>query len=113
MFVSFFPAPRIFFWSAAIWALIAVLFWFFVARDLGYIVGLENPPEGTPPIIGVSVFWSKPFLWFYIYYAVRRRTLRRILAQLRAASLVQLVDPRLGADHLRHLFPGAGQRRDQ
>ncbi len=70
MFVSFFPAPRIFFWSAAIWALIAVLFWFFVARDLGYIVGLENPPEGTPPIIGVSVFWSKPFLWFYIYYAV-------------------------------------------
>ena len=73
MFVSFFPAPRMFFWSAAIWALIAVLFWFFVARDLGYIVGLENPPEGTPPIIGVSVFWSKPFLWFYIYYARGRR----------------------------------------
>ncbi len=27
-------------------------------------------PEGTPPIVGVSVFWSKPFLWFYVYYAV-------------------------------------------
>ncbi len=70
MFVSFFPAPRPFFWSAALWTLIAVLFWFFVARDLGYLIGLENPPAGAPPIIGVSVFWSKPFLWFYIYYAV-------------------------------------------
>jgi len=70
MFVSFFPAPRAFFWSAALWALFGVLFWFFVARDLGYLIGLENPPAGGPPIIGVSVFWSKPFLWFYIYYAL-------------------------------------------
>ncbi|MBI2719572.1 MAG: peptide antibiotic transporter SbmA [Rhizobiales bacterium] len=69
MFVSFFPAPRAFFWSAALWTLAAVLFWFFVARDLGYTIGLPNPPPGTPPIIGVSVFWSKPFIWFYLYYA--------------------------------------------
>ena len=70
MFVSFFPRPRLFFWSAAIWTLIAVLLWFFLARDAGHLIGLENPPDGTPPIIGVTVFWSKPFLWFYIYYAV-------------------------------------------
>lgn len=70
MFVSFFPAPRLFFWSAAGWALFAVLFWFFVARDLGYIVGLENPPADAPPIIGATSFWSKPFIWFYIYFAV-------------------------------------------
>ena len=70
MFVSFFPSPRAFFWSAALWALAAVLFWFFVARDAGHIIGLENPPVGSPPIIGVSVFVSKPFLWFYLYYAV-------------------------------------------
>ena len=70
MFVSFFPRPRLFFWSAAIWTLIAVLFWFFVARDAGHLIGLDNPPEGTAPIIGVTVFWSKPFIWFYCYYAV-------------------------------------------
>ena len=70
MFVSFFPAPRAFFWSAAVWTLVAVLFWFFVARDLGHVVGLENPPEDAQPIIGVSVFWSKPFLWFGLYYFV-------------------------------------------
>ncbi|MGH6906581.1 MAG: peptide antibiotic transporter SbmA [Aestuariivirga sp.] len=70
MFISFFPAPRAFFWSAALWTLFAVLFWFFVARDLGAAIGLENPPADAPKIIGVSVFWSKPFLWFYIYYTL-------------------------------------------
>jgi len=70
MFLSFFPAPRLFFTSAAVWTLFVVLFWFFVAKDLGYLVGLENPPADAPPIIGVSVFWSKPFLWFYLYYAL-------------------------------------------
>jgi peptide/bleomycin uptake transporter len=69
MFKSFFPNPRPFFWSALIWSIFCVLFWFFVARDLGQYIGLPNPPADTPPIIGVSVFWSKPFLWFYIYFA--------------------------------------------
>jgi peptide/bleomycin uptake transporter len=70
MFVSFFPAPRAFFWSAALWALAGVLFWFFVARHAGGMVGLEDPPADAPPVIGVAVFLTKPFLWFYIYYAV-------------------------------------------
>ena len=70
MFVSFFPQPRLFFWSAALWTLFAVLFWFFVARDAGFIIGLENPAADAPPIIGATAFWSKPFIWFYIYYAI-------------------------------------------
>jgi peptide/bleomycin uptake transporter len=70
MFVSFFPNPRIFFWSAALWSLAVVLFWYFGGHQLGATFGLEGPPEGTAPLIGVSVFWSKPFIWFYIYYAV-------------------------------------------
>jgi peptide/bleomycin uptake transporter len=69
MFVSFFPNPRPFFWSAALWGLAAVLFWFFVAKDAGHIIGLENPAPDAPPIIGISKFVSKPFLWFYVYYA--------------------------------------------
>jgi peptide/bleomycin uptake transporter len=70
MFVSFFPSPRAFFTSAIVWALAAVLFWFFVAKESGGLIGLPNPAEGTPPIIGVQVFWSKPFIWFYIYYTL-------------------------------------------
>jgi peptide/bleomycin uptake transporter len=69
VFVSFFPQPRLFFWSAFIWTLAAVLFWFFGGAELGAEFGLGPPPPDAPPIIGVSVFWSKPFLWFYIYYA--------------------------------------------
>lgn len=34
MFASFFPRPKMFFISAALWALVAILFWYFVARDL-------------------------------------------------------------------------------
>ena len=68
MFVSFFPAPRAFFWSAALWGLAAIFFWFFVARDAGELIGLANPAPDAPPIIGVEQFWSKPFIWFYIYY---------------------------------------------
>ena len=69
MFESFFPRPRAFFISAAAWTLAAVLFWFFFARHWGGLVGLPNPPGDAPPIIGVQVFWSGPFLWFYLYYA--------------------------------------------
>jgi peptide/bleomycin uptake transporter len=69
VFVSFFPKPRLFFWSAALWSLIAAAVWFAVGDRLGTAIGLPPNPPGTPPIIGVSVFWSTPFLWFYLYYA--------------------------------------------
>jgi peptide/bleomycin uptake transporter len=69
MFVSFFPNPRPFFWSAALWSLACILFWFFFARDWGHFIGLENPPDDTPPVIGTSFFITKPFLWFYVYFA--------------------------------------------
>lgn len=70
MFKSFFPNPRLFFGSAAAWGLVAVLFWFFVAKNAGGIIGLPNPPEGTTPVIGPGVFISTPFLWFYVYYVL-------------------------------------------
>jgi peptide/bleomycin uptake transporter len=70
MFKSFFPNPRPFFWSAFLWSLFCVLLWFFAAKNWGQFIGLPNPAEGVPPIIGVSTFWSKPFIWFYIYFAI-------------------------------------------
>jgi peptide/bleomycin uptake transporter len=69
MFKSFYPNPRLFFASAALWSLFCVLLWFFAAKEWGHFIGLENAAAGTPPIIGPSVFISKPFLWFYIFYA--------------------------------------------
>jgi peptide/bleomycin uptake transporter len=69
VFVSFFPSPRLFFWSALLWTVVAVLGWYGFGEQLGAAVGLPPLPEGTQPVVGVSVFWSSPFLWFYLYYA--------------------------------------------
>ncbi|PZF76400.1 peptide antibiotic transporter SbmA [Aestuariivirga litoralis] len=68
MFVSFFPSPRLFFSSAILWSLVAVLIWFFLARDAGGLIGLPNPPADAPPILGVTRFVSPPFLWFYLFF---------------------------------------------
>ncbi len=70
MFVSFFPQPKLFFTSAAAWALAAILFWFFGGAALGAYVGLPPAASGAAPIIGISVFWSPPFIWFYIYFVI-------------------------------------------
>ncbi|HZC17056.1 MAG TPA: peptide antibiotic transporter SbmA [Caulobacteraceae bacterium] len=69
MFVSFFPRPRFFFWSAALWTALAVGLWYGGGRALGARLGLPPAAPGAAPIIGISVFWSRPFLWFYLYYA--------------------------------------------
>ena len=67
MFLSFFPQPRLLFWSALIWTIVAMALWY---------LGLDNVPawtgwvEPTERIIGVHAFWSPPFVWFYLYYAV-------------------------------------------
>jgi peptide/bleomycin uptake transporter len=68
VFISFFPNPRVFFWSAALWTAIAMIVWYSIGRPMGAAFGLGPAAEGTPPIIGVSVFWSNAFLWFYLYY---------------------------------------------
>jgi peptide/bleomycin uptake transporter len=68
LFVSFFPKPKLFFVSAAAWSLAGVLFWFFGGEQLGAAFGLPPAPAGAPPVLGIPVFWTKPFIWFYIYF---------------------------------------------
>ena len=68
MFVSFFPSPRRFFWSAVIWAAICIAGWYAGGSALGDAIGLAGPADGSLPI-GIERFWSGPFLWFYLYYA--------------------------------------------
>lgn len=70
MFVSFFPYPRLFFWSAAGWTIAAILFWYAAGEQLGSVFGFGPPAAETPPVIGAAVFVSPPFLWFYMYYAI-------------------------------------------
>jgi peptide/bleomycin uptake transporter len=69
LFVSFFPKPKLFFTSAAVWSLVLVFIWFFGGEQLGATFGMPPAAEGAPPIIGVAVFWSPAFLWLYLYFA--------------------------------------------
>lgn len=68
MFVSFFPRPRWFFASAALWSLAAVVLWFGFFRHLGVAIGLV--PANAPPVIGVQMFWAPDFLWFDLYFLI-------------------------------------------
>lgn len=70
MFVSFFPRPKLLLWSILVWVIATGAFWYTVGADLGAYIGLPPAAADAPPIIGVAVFWSAPFLWFYIYYAL-------------------------------------------
>lgn len=70
MFRSFFPTPRLFFPSAVLWTILCGIGWYADGRALGGLFGWGPPAEGAEPIIGVSVFWSGPFLWFYAYFTV-------------------------------------------
>ncbi|MCA1367803.1 peptide antibiotic transporter SbmA [Bradyrhizobium sp. BRP14] len=70
MFQSFFPKPRLFFISVVVWSLIAIAFWYAFGERLGAFVGLPPAPANSPPIVGISAFWSPPFLWFYIYFGL-------------------------------------------
>jgi len=70
VFVSFFPRPKFFFISVVVWTFNTILFWYFVGAQLGARVGLPPLADSESAPIGVSVFWSAPFLWFYVYYVV-------------------------------------------
>ncbi|MER9115945.1 peptide antibiotic transporter SbmA [Mesorhizobium sp. M0768] len=68
MFVSFFPQPKLFFTSLVLWTLAGILFWFFGGEQLGAVFGLPPAPANVPPVLGMPIFWTKPFIWFYIYF---------------------------------------------
>jgi peptide/bleomycin uptake transporter len=62
MFVSFFPRPKLFFFSAIVWAALAMTFWYGFADHL---VGTSAPGP-----VGVATFWSPRALWFDLYFAL-------------------------------------------
>ncbi len=66
MFKSFFPTPKLFFLSAFIWAMIAVIFW--QAGGEAWLLHLTGGSTDVP--ISAARFWSLDFLLFYAYYAL-------------------------------------------
>jgi peptide/bleomycin uptake transporter len=62
MFVSFFPRPKPFFWSAIAWTALSMALWY------GYVSGLTA--SSAPGVVGVALFWSAPSLWFDLYFLV-------------------------------------------
>jgi peptide/bleomycin uptake transporter len=70
MFVSFFPQPRLFFWSALAWTLLAVAFWYRFGDGLGVALGILAPSPETVDPASIGIFWSRRFIWFYIYYTL-------------------------------------------
>jgi peptide/bleomycin uptake transporter len=70
VFVSFFPNPRIFFWSVIAWSAISMVLWYAGGAQLGDSLGFAATTPDGRPAIGVSRFWSGPFLWFYLYFGV-------------------------------------------
>lgn len=68
MFISFFPRPKLFFLSVLLWSAVMVAGWFAGGEQLGALFGMPPAAPDAPPIIGISVFWSSPFLWFYLYF---------------------------------------------
>jgi peptide/bleomycin uptake transporter len=68
MFVSFFPRPRLFFWSVLVWTFFAVAVWYRFGDTLGMMVGVLPQTPETVDAASISIFFSRQFLWFYIYY---------------------------------------------
>ncbi|MBP0617258.1 peptide antibiotic transporter SbmA [Jiella mangrovi] len=69
MFVSFFPRPKPFFLSLLVWTAIAIALWYAGGDQLGAQFGMPPFGPGLEPAVGISLFWSPPFLWFYLYFA--------------------------------------------
>jgi peptide/bleomycin uptake transporter len=70
VFVSFFPKPKLFFTSAVLWALFAILVWYFGGQQFGAVLGMPPADPNVPIITGIALFYSKPFLWLYLYYTI-------------------------------------------
>lgn len=68
MFVSFFPQPKLFFISAAVWSLLLVLLWFFGGEHLGTMLGMPPVDPRAAPVISPIRFLTPAFLWFYAYF---------------------------------------------
>jgi peptide/bleomycin uptake transporter len=69
VFHSFFPQPKLFFTSVAIWALICIAIWYLFWGNLGLSLGFTPVPEGQEPI-SLAFFLTPDNLWFYGFFFI-------------------------------------------
>ncbi len=68
MFRSFFPNPRLFFFSVVVYSVICSFIWYGFNEQIGAFLGFDL--SSSTPIIGLGHFITDSFLLFYIYYLV-------------------------------------------
>ncbi|MFS2224194.1 peptide antibiotic transporter SbmA [Pantoea sp. B65] len=68
MFKSFFPRPALFFSSAALWSLVAILFWFEIGSNLIFHLSSMADYANKPIPDNALRFIQPAQLWFYFYY---------------------------------------------
>jgi peptide/bleomycin uptake transporter len=66
MFVSFFPRPNLFFWSAIAWTALCMAVWYGFANS--YVA--PEPPPGPSTFVTPSAFVAPSALWFDFFFAV-------------------------------------------
>lgn len=72
MFRSFFPAPKLFFGSAAVWAALCFLIWFTIGPALQSVVSLDpiitpNPGDDPTPFLTNQKVWLYQFVIMAVY----------------------------------------------
>lgn len=70
MFHSFFPRPRLFFLSGAIYAAVMTVLWYLAGGALRGWIGLGETTPANDPVIGLGHFTTDEFLFFYLYIIV-------------------------------------------
>ena len=70
MFESFFPKPKIFFLTAAIWCFFSVLIWFFILDSILIFLNFPEQIKIDNPIIGLGHFVTYNLIKFYVFYIV-------------------------------------------
>ena len=67
MFQSFFPQPKLFFSSLAIWSGLLILVWYSFGKKIGESIGFDL--SETETVIGLGHFITSEFLWFDMFFA--------------------------------------------
>jgi len=70
VFHSFFPRPKLFFTSAAVWSIVCIVVWYTVGPQMGAAIGLPPLAEGEKPPVGLGFFFTPDNLWFYFYFTI-------------------------------------------
>jgi peptide/bleomycin uptake transporter len=70
VFHSFFPRPKLFFISAAVWTILCIVVWYTIGPQIGAAIGLPPLAAGQQPPVGLGFFFTPDNLWFYLYFTI-------------------------------------------